>query len=118
MAKVLLGNIRFYADPASPWGGGTIGLIATATFAALTFLWLMWQMFTLATFARMESPRLAIALRQSANFIAHRTQFAVIVALVATMFAIIGIVIPVLGLWVSFSLMALLANRAIAVQPN
>ena len=115
---ILLGNIRFYADPASPWGGGTVGLVVTAIFSALTFLWLMWQLFTLAAFARMERPRLTVAFRQAATFIAQRGMFAVSVALVVAVLAVISILIPVLGLWVGFVWMGLLANRAIEPYAN
>lgn len=115
---VLVGNIRFYADPDSPWGGGSVGMVVTATFAALTFLWLLWQLFALAAFARMERPRLAIGFRQAANFIARQPGFAVSVGIAAILLTIISIIIPVLGLWAGFALIGLLANRAIEPYAN
>ncbi len=109
---LLLANVRFYADPAAPLGRTPTGAALSAIFVAFTFLWLLWQLFTLTAFPRLRHPRLRAALRQAGIVLAGYPALALAIGMLAALLTVISILIPVAGLWLGFVLIGLLANQA------
>lgn len=113
---VLLANVRFYGNPASPLGDTGLGAVLGALFTSLTLLWLVLQLFVLAVYPRLERPGLRRAFRQAGILALTRPVPVLFVAALAVILALAGLILPPLGFLVNFALIALLANRATAAM--
>lgn len=108
---ILLGNVKFYTNPASPLGNTPSGAALAGIFGAFTLLWLAWQLFTLPIYLRLEKPGLRAAFHQSGILLLTKPILCLLVALVASALALSAFFLPALGLLTNFILIALLANR-------
>lgn len=111
---ILLTNITFYSNPASPVGGTTIGTVISSLFMSITMFWLIVQLFVLTMYPRLEEPGVRIALRQAVQIIGRWPVPVLFVAILAMSLVIVSIFFPILPLLITFSFIAVLANRATA----
>nr|NIS78786.1 hypothetical protein [Anaerolineales bacterium] len=112
---IILGsNIRFYSSPETPLGGTNIGAVLSSFFLSLTVLWLVWQLYTLSMFPRMKEPRLLLTMRQAGLLVLRQPIPSFFVAILAVLLGLASFFLPILPLLLTFSVIAVLANRATA----
>jgi uncharacterized membrane protein YesL len=111
---ILLTNITFYSNPDSPLGDTTIGTVISSLFMSITMFWLIVQLFVLTMYPRLERPGVRDALRQAVQIIGRWPVPVLFVAFLAMSFGLISIFVPILPLLITFSFIAVMANRATA----
>ncbi len=86
-------------------------MILAAFFAVLMLLWLLLQLFALTIYPRLEVPTLGIALQQAGLLILTQPAVTILATLLVLILVVVGWWLPIVGLSLSFSAIAVLANQ-------
>jgi hypothetical protein len=111
---ILVTNISFYSNPDSPLGGTTIGTVISSLFMSVTMFWLIVQLFVLTMYPRLERQGVRVALREAVQIMGRWPVPVLFVAILAMSFGLVSIFVPILPLLITFSFIAVMANRATA----
>ncbi len=111
---VLVANISFYSNPDAPLGDSTIGDVVSSLFMSITIFWLVLQLFVLTMYPRLENPGIRNSFRYTGRLILRWPVPFLLSFLLAVALCLASFFVPILPLLITFSLIALLANRTTA----
>ncbi|OGO20573.1 MAG: hypothetical protein A2Z14_15985 [Chloroflexi bacterium RBG_16_48_8] len=111
---ILVANISFYSNPDAPWGGNTIGTVVSSFFISIAIFWMVLQEFALTVYPRLEKPGIRNTLSFAAQIILRWPIPALSATFISLCFCLISFFIPILPILITFSFIAVLANRAMA----
>lgn len=110
---IVFTNVRFYTPEIAPFEiGDTLSMWVRGFFLAMGFLWLIVQLYPMATLLEQEDQRLRVALRNSAVLFITNPGFSIVLALLLLLVTIVStfLVIP----WVAaLALFAVVCNKAV-----
>jgi hypothetical protein len=102
LAITLFTNIRLYQPVASPGDGSLLGSWLRAFWVALTFVWLLLQLYPVALLLEQEDERLrAVAWRNAIALFASNPRLTLILTTIVLIIAVVGAVFP--ELWLSIT---------------
>jgi hypothetical protein len=113
VTALLVANARYYGSGASPLGTSLAASLLSSFMLTLMALWGIWQVLALAIYPHLSRPGLLAAVRTAGRLLVRQPAPVFLMSLLAALLAIGGFAIPPLGLLLSFSLIALLANRTV-----
>jgi hypothetical protein len=110
---IVFTNVRFYTPGIAPFEiGDTLSMWVRGFFLAMGFLWVVVQLYPMATLLEQEDQRLRVALRNSAVLFITNPGFSVVLALLLLLLTVVStfLVIP----WVAtLALFAVVCNKAV-----
>jgi hypothetical protein len=105
---ILVVNYNFYGNLQASWGA-SVQLL----FAAMLFVWSLLQLIALAIYPRMEEPGVKLVWRNAAVVLTRYPLAVLILVGLIVIFGVITFIVQIIGLLLTFSLIAVLTNRMV-----
>jgi hypothetical protein len=107
-------NVRFYTPEVAPFEiSGTLSTWIGGFFTAVTFLWLVIQIYLMAALLEQEDQRLRVALRNSAVLFVTNPGFTIVLALLLALVAVISTVLTIPWVLITLAIFAVVCNKAV-----
>jgi uncharacterized membrane protein YesL len=111
---IVITNFRFYTPGNAPFEiSSTLSLWIRAFWVAVVFLWLVLQAYPLALLLEQEDQRLRVALRNAIVLLIANPGFSLVLALLLLVAAVVSMLFPVLWLFATPALFAVVCNKAV-----
>jgi len=115
LINLLLSNIQFYTNPASPMSDTIGGAILGSIFLTITALWILWQPLVIALHSRGNSDGLLSTYKDAWAMVLADPVEIFIMLILNLILVTIGLLIPPIGFLVSFSAITVFSNRTVKV---